>query len=248
MFVLETKELTRRFGEFLAVDNVNLKVREGNIHALIGPNGAGKTTLFNLLSGFLKPTKGLVSYRGIDLTPLSSVDIANSGIVRSFQISAIFPTFTAMENVRIALARKISRPLDFWRSSKKLDHFNEQSIDLLEKVGLVAAKDIAGQELPYGQRRALELATTLAMEPDIFLLDEPTQGMGSEDVLKIAELIKNVAKGKTVVMVEHNLSVVSGIADFVTVLNQGQVLAEGTYSEVSQREDVLNAYMGGVEQ
>lgn len=244
MKLIEIRNLTRKFKGFVAVDNVDLTVEEGSIHALIGPNGAGKTTLFNLLTGFLTPSSGSVKFRGRELTELSAVEIANSGIVRSFQISAIFPTFTALENVRIALGRRKSKPTDFWRSSRILDEFDECAAELLDKVGLISSQHILAQELAYGQRRALEIATTLAMDPDVFLLDEPTQGMGAEDVARIATLIKRVAAGRTVVMVEHNLSVVADIADYVTVLNQGKVLAEGPYAEVAKRSDVLEAYMG----
>lgn len=242
--VLETRGLTKEFRGFTAVDDVNLQVQEGHIHALIGPNGAGKTTVFNLLTKFLPPTRGNIIYRGKDITSLKSNEIARMGLVRSFQISAVFAHMTALENVRVALQRNLGTSFHFWKSEKSLDHLNERALALLEEVGLREYADILTVEMPYGRKRALEVATTLALEPDMMLLDEPTQGMGAEDVDRIVELIQRVSKGRTVLMVEHNLSVVSRLCDQITVLARGSVLAEGDYASVSNNPQVREAYMG----
>ncbi|MDR9439103.1 MAG: ABC transporter ATP-binding protein [Halomonas sp.] len=243
-FILETRGLTKEFRGFTAVDDVNLQVREGHIHALIGPNGAGKTTVFNLLTKFLPPTRGEILYRGKPITGMKANEIARLGLVRSFQISAVFAHMTAMENVRVALQRKLGTSFHFWKSEKSLDHLNDRAIALLDEVGLREYADVLTVEMPYGRKRALEVATTLALEPTLMLLDEPTQGMGAEDVDRIVELIRRVSKGRTVLMVEHNLSVVSRLCDRITVLARGSVLAEGDYQEVSRNPLVREAYMG----
>lgn len=243
-FILETRGLTKEFRGFTAVDGVDLKVREGHIHALIGPNGAGKTTVFNLLTKFLPPTRGEILYRGEAITALKANQIARMGLVRSFQISAVFGHMTALENVRVALQRPIGTSFHFWKSAKSLDHLNDRALALLDEVGLVEYADVLTVEMPYGRKRALEVATTLALEPTLMLLDEPTQGMGAEDVDRIVELIRRVAKGRTVLMVEHNLSVVSRLCDRITVLARGAVLAEGDYATVSADPRVREAYMG----
>ncbi|TXF11269.1 ABC transporter ATP-binding protein [Pelomicrobium methylotrophicum] len=242
--ILETRGLTKEFKGFVAVDGVNLKVRRGTIHALIGPNGAGKTTVFNLLTKFLEPTKGTILYAGEDITREKPAQIARRGIVRSFQISAVFPHLTVLENVRVALQRRLGTSFHFWRPERSLEVLNERALELLSAVDLQDYADNVTVELPYGRKRALEIATTLALEPDLMLLDEPTQGMGHEDVGRVAELIKRVSANRTVLMVEHNLSVVAQLSDTITVLNRGQVLAEGTYDEVSHNPQVLEAYMG----
>jgi branched-chain amino acid transport system ATP-binding protein len=246
--ILETRGLTKEFKGFVAVDNVNLKVRRGAIHALIGPNGAGKTTTFNLLTKFLQPTNGTILFNGKDITRDNAADVARRGIIRSFQISAVFPNLTVMENVRIALQRGLGTSFHFWRSEKTLDKLNDRAMALLARVGLTPFARINAGELAYGRKRTLEIATTLAMEPELMLLDEPTAGMGHEDVDRVKDLIKEVAVGRTVLMVEHNMSVVSGICDTITVLARGAVLAEGPYSVVSQHPAVIEAYMGSVEQ
>jgi branched-chain amino acid transport system ATP-binding protein len=242
--ILETRGLTKEFKGFVAVDNVSLKVRRGTIHALIGPNGAGKTTVFNLLTKFLEPTQGIILYNGEDITREKPAQIARRGIVRSFQISAVFPHLTVLENVRIALQRKLGTAFHFWRSEKSLEVLNDRALELLAAVDLQDHAHTVTVELPYGRKRALELATTLALEPDLMLLDEPTQGMGHEDVGRVAELIKRVCANRTVLMVEHNLNVVAQLSDTITVLNRGQVLAEGSYEEVSNDPKVLEAYVG----
>jgi len=242
--VLETRGLVKEFKGFVAVDGVDLRVRRGEIHALIGPNGAGKTTCFNLLTKFLIPTRGQILFEGQDITQEKPAQIARRGVVRSFQISATFPHLSVLQNVRIALQPKQGLSYQFWRSERVLDRLNERALELLDTVGL---RDYAGAvtvELPYGRKRALEIATTLAMDPKLMLLDEPTQGMGHEDVELVTRLIKKVAANRTVLMVEHNMNVVASIADTITVLARGAVIAEGRYAEVSKNPQVLQAYMG----
>jgi branched-chain amino acid transport system ATP-binding protein len=245
--ILETRGLTKEFKGFVAVDNVNLRVARGSIHALIGPNGAGKTTCFNLLTQFLRPTRGSILFRGEDITHERPERIARRGVVRSFQISSVFPNLTVLENVRIALQRATGHSFHFWRSERVLDRLNGRAMELLGQVDLQAFADTVTVELPYGRKRALEIATTLATEPELMLLDEPTQGMGHEDVARVTALIKKVAAGRTVLMVEHNMNVVAGISDRITVLARGAVLAEGPYAEVSANPAVREAYMGSSE-
>ena len=245
--ILETRNLTKEFKGFTAVSDVNLRVRRGSIHALIGPNGAGKTTCFNLLTKFLEPTTGTILFNGIDITREKPARIARRGVIRSFQISAVFPHLTVMENVRIGLQRQLGTAYQFWRSERSLDVLNDRAMELLEQVGLTEFADTLTVNLPYGRKRALEIATTLAMEPELMLLDEPTQGMGVEDVERIQELIKRVAAGRTILMVEHNMSVVSRIADTITVLARGATLAEGPYAVVSKNPAVIEAYMGSTD-
>jgi branched-chain amino acid transport system ATP-binding protein len=242
--ILETRKLTKEFKGFVAVNQVDLKVRRGTIHALIGPNGAGKTTCFNLLTKFITPTTGTILFNGADITREAPAHIARRGIIRSFQISAVFPHLTVLENVRVALQRKLGTSFHFWRSERSLDTLNARAIELLESVDLGAYVQHQTVELSYGRKRALEIATTLAMDPELMLLDEPTQGMGLEDVDRIKQLIKKVAANRTVLMVEHNMSVVSSIADTITVLQRGATLAEGPYAEVSKNPAVIEAYMG----
>jgi branched-chain amino acid transport system ATP-binding protein len=242
--VLETHALTKEFRGFVAVDNVNLQVRRHHIHALIGPNGAGKTTVFNLLTKVLTPTRGIVRFNGRDITKAKPADIARKGIVRSFQISAVFPHMTARENVRVALQRELGTTFYFWRSDRSLEVLNERAEELLGMVGLSRFADAIVADLPYGRKRALEIATTLALEPEMMLLDEPTQGMGREDVERITELIKRVSEGRTVLMVEHNLGVVAKLCDRITVLQHGAILTEGDYETVSNDSRVKEAYMG----
>ncbi|HXG02345.1 MAG TPA: ABC transporter ATP-binding protein [Candidatus Binatia bacterium] len=242
--ILEAEGLTKEFRGFVAVRNVSLRVRRGTIHALIGPNGAGKTTCFNLLTHFLAPTRGRIRYKGRDITGLRPADIARLGLVRSFQISAVFPHLTVLENVRIALQRRRGRSFDFWRSERVLGALNGRALELLDAVGLAAFAALPAVELPYGRKRALEIATTLALEPEMMLLDEPTAGMGHEDVGRIAALIKQAAANRTVLMVEHNLSVVEHLSDVITVLSRGEVIAEGDYATVSRHPQVIEAYLG----
>jgi branched-chain amino acid transport system ATP-binding protein len=246
-FILQTQKLTKEFKGFIAVDKVDLNVRRGTIHAMIGPNGAGKTTCFNLLTKFIKPTSGSILFNGDNITTDAPAQIARRGIIRSFQISAVFPHLSVLENVRVALQRKLGTSYYFWRSEKSLDSLNERAMDLLREVDLEAYADTVTVELSYGRKRALEIATTLAMDPELMLLDEPTQGMGLEDVDRIRQLIKKVAANRTVLMVEHNMSVVASIADTITVLQRGATLAEGPYSEVSKNPAVIEAYMGSAD-
>jgi len=243
-YILETEDMTKEFAGFVAVNSVNLRVKRGSIHALIGPNGAGKTTCFNLLTKFLQPTRGRIAFNGRDITSLPPTDIARLGLVRSFQISAVFPHLSLRENVRIALQRKRGGSFDFWNSKRVLSAYDERALALLGDVGLAQFAELTAVELPYGRKRALELATTIALDPEMLLLDEPTAGMGHEDIDRIAALIKSVAVDRTVLMVEHNLSVVSNLSDRITVLTRGRVLAEGDYDTVSNNPEVREAYMG----
>ena len=242
--ILKTQGLTKEFLGFKAVSDVNLQIKRHSIHALIGPNGAGKTTVFNLLTKFHQPTEGKIEFNGVDITSESQVQIARRGMIRSFQISATFGHLTAMENVRVALQRTRNDSFSFWTSEKRLNVLNDKAMELLEAVDLKGFADTITVEMPYGRKRALEIATTLALNPELMLLDEPTQGMGSEDVDRIVELIKKVSPGRTILMVEHNLSVVERLCHTITVLQRGSVLAEGDYNTVSNNPQVLEAYVG----
>ena len=242
--ILETRHLTKEFKGFTAVNDVNLQVQRGHIHALIGPNGAGKTTCFNLLTKFLVPTAGQILFNNRDITSAAPAQIARQGIIRSFQISAVFPHLTVMENVRIGLQRGLGNSFHFWTSERTLSRLNDRAMALLAEVDLTEFADTVTVDLPYGRKRALEIATTLGMEPELMLLDEPTQGMGHEDVHRVTALIKKVSAGRTILMVEHNMSVVSGICDRISVLQRGAMLAEGNYQEVSSNPQVMEAYMG----
>jgi branched-chain amino acid transport system ATP-binding protein len=245
--ILETRRLTKEFKGFVAVSDVNLLVARGTIHALIGPNGAGKTTCFNLLTKFLSPSAGTIVFNGHDITHERPAQIARRGVIRSFQISATFPHLTVLENVRVALQRGLGSSFHFWKSERALDVLVPRAMDLLRTVGLEEVADVVTVELPYGRKRALEIATTLAMDPQLMLLDEPTQGMGHEDVDRVTDLIKKVSANRTVLMVEHNMNVVARIADVITVLQRGQVIAEGPYEVVSKNPQVLEAYMGSAD-
>jgi branched-chain amino acid transport system ATP-binding protein len=246
-FILETQGLTKEFKGFVAVNKVDLKVRRGHIHALIGPNGAGKTTFFNLLTKFLPPTSGVITYNGVDITAEQPAQTARRGIVRSFQISAVFPHMTVLENVRTALQRNLGTSFHFWKPEASLSPLHARARELLEMVDLQAFADELTINLPYGRKRALELATTMALEPELMLLDEPTQGMGHEDVHRVTELIRKASQGRTTLMVEHNMNVVSSIADRITVLQRGTIIADGPYAEVSANPLVIEAYMGSTE-
>ena len=245
--ILQTRDLTKEFKGFTAVSKVNLAVQRGSIHALIGPNGAGKTTCFNLLTKFLQPTRGQIRFKGRDITGLKPAEVARLGLVRSFQISAVFGHLTALENVRVALQRGRGGSFDFWRSEQMLDSYNARALELLDDVGLRAFADVPAGQLAYGRKRALEIATTLALEPEMLLLDEPTAGMTHADVDRIVALIRLVREGRTILMVEHNLSVVEGLCDTITVLTRGRVLAEGDYAAVSRNPEVITAYLGSTD-
>jgi branched-chain amino acid transport system ATP-binding protein len=242
--VLEARGLTRRFGGLVAVDNVDLAVTRGTTHSIIGPNGAGKTTFFNLLTKFITPSAGSIRLGGKEITCLRPADIARLGVVRSFQISAVFPELTAMENVRFALQRRRGGSFDFWRAKKVLNAFNEKAEELLATVGLERFASTPASELPYGRKRTLELATTLALDPQVMLLDEPMAGMGREDVKRIAQLLKKVRGNRTILMVEHNLSVVAELSDRITVFARGRIISDGSYEKVSKDPAVIEAYIG----
>ena len=246
-YILETRGLSKEFKGFVAVNSVDLKVRRGHIHALIGPNGAGKTTFFNLLTKFLLPTRGSIVFNGSDITTEAPAQTALRGIVRSFQISAVFPHMTVLENVRAALQRNLGTSFHFWKPESTLFHLHDRARQLLAEVDLQEFADELTVNLPYGRKRALELATTLALEPELMLLDEPTQGMGHEDVDRVTQLIKKVSAGRTILMVEHNMNVVSSIADRITVLQRGGIIADGPYAEVAKNPLVIEAYMGTVD-
>jgi branched-chain amino acid transport system ATP-binding protein len=245
--ILETRNLTKEFKGFTAVNDVNLNVKRGHIHALIGPNGAGKTTCFNLLTKFLVPTSGHILFNGKDITDAKPAQIARMGVIRSFQISAVFPNLTVLQNVRIGLQRQLGTSFHFWQSERTLSRLDDRAMALLAEVDLTEFADTITVDMPYGRKRALEIATTLAMDPELMLLDEPTQGMGHEDVHRVTELIKKVSSGRTILMVEHNMNVVAGICDKISVLQRGAMLAEGTYAEVSTNPEVMEAYMGTVD-
>jgi branched-chain amino acid transport system ATP-binding protein len=245
--ILETQGLTKEFKGFVAVNQVDLKVRRGDIHALIGPNGAGKTTFFNLLTKFIAPTRGKILFQDSDITHEKPAQTARRGIVRSFQISAVFPHMTVLENVRAALQRRLGTSFHFWKPERSLFGLHERAMQLLHEVDLQDFANELTVNLPYGRKRALELATTMALEPQLMLLDEPTQGMGHEDVSRVTQLIKKASEGRTILMVEHNMNVVSSIADRITVLQRGTVIADGPYAEVSRNPQVIEAYMGSAE-
>ena len=242
--ILSTQGLTKEFKGFTAVSDVDLAVRRGTIHALIGPNGAGKTTCFNLLTKFLRPSQGRIIFNGRDITALAPADVARLGMVRSFQISAVFPHLSVLENVRVALQRKRGGSFDFWRSKRVLGEFDGRALELIDAVGLADFARVTAVELAYGRKRALEIATTLALDPELMLLDEPTAGMGHEDIDRIVDLIKRVSANRTVLMVEHNLNVVSKLSNKITVLTRGRILAEGDYATVSANPEVREAYLG----
>ncbi|WP_225773614.1 ABC transporter ATP-binding protein [Inquilinus sp. Marseille-Q2685] len=242
--ILVAEGLTKAFRGFIAVKGVDLSVREGTIHALIGPNGAGKTTVFNLLTKFHQPTSGRIAFKGEDITRLKPAEVARRGLVRSFQISAVFPHLTVLENVRVALQRPEGLSRQFWRSDRVLRRLDTRALELIEAVNLTEFARTAAVDLSYGRKRALEIATTLALDPPMLLLDEPMAGMGHEEIGRIAELIRKVGADRTVLMVEHNLSVVADLCHRVTVLQRGEILAEGSYAEVSADPRVREAYMG----
>jgi branched-chain amino acid transport system ATP-binding protein len=243
-FIIETRGLTKEFKGFVAVCDVDLSVRRGQIHALIGPNGAGKTTFFNLLTKFLAPTRGRMLYQGADVTALKSAELARRGMVRSFQTSAVFGHLSVLDNVRVALQRTLGTTFHFWKAESSLAVLNGRATELLEGVGLGPFADTLAVDLPYGRKRALEIATTLAMDPEVLLLDEPTQGMGHEDVERVTALVRQAAVSRTVLMIEHNMNVVATIADTITVLQRGQIIASGCYADVSRNPLVVEAYMG----
>ncbi|MFI6067672.1 ABC transporter ATP-binding protein [Micromonospora sp. NPDC051227] len=242
--LLSARGLTRDFRGFRAVDDVDLDVASDSVHALVGPNGAGKTTLFNLLTGFLRPSGGRIELAGRDVTGLPPERVARLGVARSFQITSLFPQLSAREHVALALQSPSGLGWRFWRSAKLMGRYTERADELLAMVGLAELAHAPSASLAYGRKRALELAIALALDPKVLLLDEPTAGMGLEDVDRTVELIGRVRQGRTVVMVEHNMSVVGRLADTVTVLQAGKVLVEGPYEQVRADERVITAYLG----
>lgn len=245
--VLSARGLRRDFGGFTAVKNVDLDIHDASVHALIGPNGAGKTTVFNLLTKFLQPTAGMITLMGADITKTPPDRVARMGLVRSFQISAVFPHLSVLDNVRVALQRPNNLSTQFWRPLSALDQLTSRAEQLLASVGLSKERDAIAADLSYGRKRVLEIATTLALDPKVLLLDEPMAGMGQEDVSVVSAIIRDVARDRAVLMVEHNLSVVANICQHVTVLQRGEILAEGDYATVSQDPRVRQAYMGSEE-
>ena len=242
--ILRARSVTKSFGGFFALNNVSLDVHRGTIHSLIGPNGAGKTTFFNVVTRFLDSTGGHIFFKGSDITQVGAAKVARLGMVRSFQISAVFQSLSVLENVRIALQRKRSDDFHFWKPSAALGELDDRARALLDLVGLGGLERMKAMELSYGRRRALEIATTLALDPELLLLDEPTSGMGHEDIERTASLIKQVSRDRTVIMVEHNLSVVASLSDRITVLARGEIVADGDYAQVSKDPAVIEAYMG----
>mgnify|MGYP001412368162 CR=1 FL=1 len=243
-YILETFGLSKRFAGFTAVSDFDLRVKHGSIHAMIGPNGAGKTTVFNLLTKLLEPTSGRIVFQGNDITGLSAAAIARLGIVRSFQISAVFAHLSARDNIKVSLLQALNTSFHFWKSDRSMDVLNDKADAFLDAVGLANLGHVTAAELPYGRKRALEIATTLALEPKILLLDEPTAGLGREDIERVSQLIKRISADRTILMVEHNLKVVAALADTITVLTRGKILVEGPYSEISAKPEVREAYMG----
>jgi branched-chain amino acid transport system ATP-binding protein len=241
---LRTAGLTKYFRGFRAVDDVDLEVHEGGVHALVGPNGAGKTTLFNLLTGFIKPSSGTITVFDETVTGLPPEQITHKGVARSFQITSLFENLTCRQHIELALQGRTRKGLRFWRSEKLLDGYRDQVEGLLDQVGLAALADRPSGLLAYGQKRALEMALVLALDPKVMLLDEPTAGMGIEDVDRTIALVRKISEGRTVVFVDHHMHVVGSLADRVTVLQQGAVLAEGSYDEVRRDERVITAYLG----
>ncbi|MEV8507151.1 ABC transporter ATP-binding protein [Actinoplanes sp. NPDC051475] len=242
--ILQARGLGKQFRGFRAVDRVDLDIAPGSVHALVGPNGAGKTTLFHLLTGFLRPSQGRITLDGRDITGLPSDRVARLGMARSFQITTLFPQVTAREHVELGLQARTGLGWRFWRSDRGLDRFRARAMELLEAVGLADAAEVPAGALAYGRKRALELAVALALDPRVLLLDEPTAGMGGEDVERTVDLISRVRSGRTVVLVEHNMTVVASLADRVTVLQHGSVLVEGGYAEVRADPRVITAYLG----
>ena len=241
---LQTEGLTKDFSDFRAVSEVSLIIPEGEIHAIIGPNGAGKTTLFNLLTGFIRPTHGRVRLFGSDITGVQPDVLAQLGLVRSFQISSVFGSLTLLENIVVALQAKTHHPKRFYESSLALRRFEPQALEVLERVGLADLAARTAASLSYGQKRGLEIGLSIALEPRVLLLDEPTSGMGAEDISRLIALVRRIAVGRTVVMVEHNMGAVADLSDRITVLQRGAVLASGRYDDVRADPRVIEAYLG----
>lgn len=243
--ILEVQDVSKRFGNFFAVRHANLSLLESSVHGLIGPNGAGKSTLFNICTGFLKPTEGSVRLRGQTVADKGPAWIARNGVGRSFQISAVFDGLSVIDNILVALQRRARLSFAFWKGEKSVSALRERACNLLEQVHLSDTWwDKHTASLPYGRRRMLELATTIATDPSILLLDEPLAGLGQEDVPVIIDLVRELAVGRSVLIVEHNLSAVSQLCDTVSVLDRGMIIANGTYTFVAADPKVRQAYLG----
>jgi branched-chain amino acid transport system ATP-binding protein len=244
MTALETRDLSKDFAGFRAVDRVTIALDDGKIHALVGPNGAGKTTLFHMLTGFVRPSAGAIHAFGVDVTGLPPDRISRMGVARSFQITSLFDRRTALQHVVLALHVADPVSLRFWTSERALLRYRDRAMAILDEVGLTGVASRTAASLPYGQKRALELALALALEPKLLLLDEPTSGMGLEDLRRTIALIRHVHAGRTVLIVEHNMGVVAELADRVIVMQQGRVIADGTYEDVRHDPAVVTAYLG----
>lgn len=244
--ILETRELRREFGALIAVDNVNIKVKAKTLHSIIGPNGAGKTTFFNLLSGNLSPTSGQVFFKGQDITKAPLYRTAHLGIGRSFQITNIFPNLTVFENIRLAAQAVGKDNFKMFRSANHFKRYEQRALEVTELVGLQQEAQDLARTLPHGAQRKLELGMILAPDPEVLLLDEPTAGMASEQVPELMELIRQIqgSGDKTVMLVEHNMNVVMSASDWISVMHQGAVLAEGTPAQIAENESVQSAYLG----
>lgn len=242
--ILETQGLSKSFASFAAVSDVSLKVTAGSLHALIGPNGAGKSTLFNLVTKFLKPTRGTILYRGFDVTGYSPSRLARMGVARSFQVSSVFAELTVKENVLMALMRQKNFAWRMWRSPAILRSLDEPAHELLARFGLAEQAEIRAKFLSYGKKRALELALAMAIKPELLLLDEPSSGVGHEDLARLTQVIREVSRTCTVLMVEHNLKLVAALATRISVLQRGRLIAEGSYDEVRANPQVIEAYLG----
>jgi branched-chain amino acid transport system ATP-binding protein len=246
IMILETQNLSRYFGGLKAVDGVTLSIQEGELHAIIGPNGAGKTTLFNLLSGTLPPTNGRIFLRGQDITGLPPHKLAHLGIGRSYQVTNIFPGLSVLENVRLAAQAKGRDNFRLFTAVSRLPAYERRAQEALERVGLHAASLLPALALPHGDKRKLELAILLAQNADIWLMDEPTAGLAAELVPGFMALVDEVRRDgrKTVLLVEHNMSIVMSLSDRITVMHQGQILAQGTPGEIASNSAVQQAYLG----
>ena len=243
--ILSTRDVAKVYAGFSALDGVTLDVAEGTVHAIIGPNGAGKTTFFNVLSGFAPATRGSVRFAGVEIGALDPSAIARMGMVRSFQINSVFPHLSVLDNVKIALQARTSLSRRLLASPRTTAVLDDPARTALASVGLDGERANLAVNLPYGQKRSLELAIALSQDPRVLLLDEPTAGMGVEDIDRTVELVRRIAPGRTIVLVEHNLRVVADLCDRVTVMQRGKVLVEGTYDEVRADERVVTAYLGG---
>ncbi len=243
--IVQTRDLRKSFAGYSAIDDVSLAIETGAIHAIIGPNGAGKTTFFNLLSGFVTASAGSIWLAGREITGFQPHAIARLGMIRSFQINSVFTHLSVLDNVKVSLEAKTHLPSRFWLSGSATKPLDARARQLLVDVGLERERELLASQLPYGGKRALEIAISLAQDPAILLLDEPTAGMGSEDVGRITQLIGRIRNGRTIVLVEHNLSVVADLSDRITVLQRGKVLVEGTYADVRADKRVIDAYLGG---